>query len=57
VKTFTPLGWIILLLLFYLFSKTKIGYNLIFYILVLVLVLELAGNSKAINQVMMKQNN
>jgi xanthine/uracil permease len=57
VKTFTPLGWIILLLLFYLFSKTKIGYNLIFYILVLVLVLELVGNSKAINQVMMKQNN
>ena len=54
-KEFTFVGWIIFLLMLYLISKTKAGYNMIYYVLVLTLVLLLVGNYKAIEAITLKE--
>jgi hypothetical protein len=52
---FTVVGWIIMLGLLYLMSKSKLGYHIIYYSLVLILILLLVGQNKAITSIMLKQ--
>lgn len=48
-------GWVIILGLLYLFSKTTVGYKIIYYSLVLILVLLLIGQYKQIQEIMYVQ--
>lgn len=51
----TVVGWLIFFLVIYAISKTKAGFNLIYYSLILVLVLLFVGQYKSIQNVMLKQ--
>jgi len=46
----TVTGWFVFIILLYVLSKTKMGYSVIYYGLLLILLLLLVGNYKAINQ-------
>lgn len=52
----TVVGWFIFLGGLYLVSKSRSGYNIIYYSLLLILVLLVVGNYKAISGAMIAQN-
>lgn len=54
-KEFTFVGWIIFLGFMYLLTKSRAGYNLVFYGLVLILVLLMVGQYKAIENISIKE--
>lgn len=51
-RHFTFLGWVIFLLLLYAWSKTKTGYAVIYYSLILILLLMFTQNYVAVENVM-----
>lgn len=50
-KHLTFAGWVIIIGLLYAFSKSRTGYNAIYYSLILILVLLLVGQYQKINSI------
>jgi hypothetical protein len=51
----TIIGWIIVLIVLYSISKTKTGYSIIYYSLLLSIVLLVVGQYQGIKDVMIKE--
>lgn len=54
-KKFTVIGWFIILLIFYLISKNKTGYNIIYNSLFLIFAFVLVTSYKEIKAIMIKE--